>query len=195
MSRANQPYTGGGASDSRTALHPAIGRNRYCFPAAAAALTGKPTHEIAKATRRALDKRAIMGVWAWDGLTALTDGLGVKIQTEMGRDRRVSKHARREYRRMTFRRWLDDAAPGIYIITAAHHWIAVEKGAFGNFLVDTMNREPVRVGDHDDTHIPQRGIVTAIFKVRESRAAQLRKRQAAEQHEQACAAVRARWGN
>ncbi len=149
----------------RTNLKKGVGRNRYCFATAAAAVTGMPTHEIATAAREELDKRAIMGVDVRDAYRTMSNQLKMNIEIEMSREWEVSDITRHEYQRMTFARWLEIVEEGIYMVVSACHWVAVDKGEYEDFLVDTMNRVPVKIGEHDTTYIPKRGIVTSVIKI------------------------------
>lgn len=109
-------------------LHKAEGRNTYCGPAALSILTGKPTHDTARAIREVTGKQRVFGV---------SNGALERTARHMGLELFVVA----DYRgngtstRPTFTQWLQrrvalreqgGKANGTYIVTLTGHYVVVQ---------------------------------------------------------------------
>ena len=94
-------------------LHPAIGSNRFCGPAALASLLGISTDEAAQQLRGVSGKRAIYGVRERYMLLVL-DQQGLARPVPLTRRVRVID-------------WIEGESDGDYLVVVGNHYLTVAK--------------------------------------------------------------------
>jgi len=123
--------------------------NRYCGPAALAALTGLNTGEAAAMLRDITGKRAIMGTSS-DAMIEALGRCGMRVQHE----EEYYPHSS-----MTLRNWLRDFYKGqLILMIAMNHWWAMHDG----FFVDSFNKLPTPI---KDVHNPKSQVHKIYFLV------------------------------
>ena len=131
-------------SDFVTDLHnalPTMGKkhNRYCGPAALAAITGLTTGDAAAALRKSGACRAIRGASTEQMLRALSEH-GYSVNGWVAFYPRMN---------MLLRKWLDTYYTGqLALVNAMNHWWAID----GECYVDSFNRLPTST---DNIHNPR----------------------------------------
>lgn len=121
--------------------------NRYCGPAALAAITGINTGQAAALLRWVGNRRSITGAGDEDMLAALYIH-GFEL------DRTESHYPQKL---MTLRKWLDNHYTGqLVLVSAGRHWWAIE----GDKCVDSFNRRPTPI---EQIHMPRCQVCDAHY--------------------------------
>jgi len=131
------------------ALEPAGGKhNRYCGPAAIAAITGMTTGEAAAEARAVTGKPSIRGMYSFDLLhVLLRNGFSSK-----------GTESYRRGKGPTLKRWLADHYDGtaLCVVRTTTHFWAMSNGEF----VDTYFRMPSPL---DKVHSPRARVMDVFY--------------------------------
>ena len=117
-------------------LHRITGRNRWCGPAAVAAITGETTDAAAAIILAATGRRAITSTAAVHLRAALRpSGLTISLAE--------SYLAAAPRQRPTLAAWMRGARnpDATFLVAASHHWLVVR----GSSVADSVNRRPVPI--------------------------------------------------
>lgn len=142
-------------------LHRIRGGNRYCGPSAVSALTGAPTHEVARIMRRISGRRAIMGVPTWLICEVLRERFGLGLRRCLA--------AKDGTTRVTVAKWLRGRKPGTYLLIASNHYSVVRVYKQGRRKLqewaDSCNKVPVPWEEFNTVRVGRRSRVTAAWEI------------------------------
>ncbi len=110
-------------------LHPAIGHNRWCGPAAVAILAGCDTDQAAADFRQLSGRKTIRRVKRGQTVTVLR-GRGCLVEPLT-----VTP--------MTVLRFIERLAAGCYLLRVSGHLLATEVGEEGRYICDNLTIYPV----------------------------------------------------
>ena len=130
-----------------TTLNTIHGRNRYCGPAALAAVSGRATHDLAGMIRSFTGQRAVKGTPTY-AMPKVLRRLGFETKySRLARPFRgqLSSNAagpRMQLRTLVRKRFFE---PGTYIVLVNNHYVVIEKQADGTvWFADSNIRTPMR---------------------------------------------------
>lgn len=103
-------------------LHPAIGKNRWCGPAAFAIITGKDTDFAARELRALTNRRYIRGC----SVTALVQAIqGQGYETKQVSESKWALKSQAN-KRPRVEHWVRSVMPAVYLVASSSHFMVID---------------------------------------------------------------------